>query len=69
MPLTTRVTRLESRRPAGRCPTCRRRPGTVLRVRTAPDRPEREPDDDASPCPRCGWQPTVVEVEEALVTR
>ena len=65
----------------GRCPKCHGRPSTVVvtaytfimpdngRDKLAP-RPGTHDDasnEEANPCPGCGWQPTVIQVSKVLV--
>jgi hypothetical protein len=65
----------------GRCALCRDRPSTVLRSATEveledshdPDVPSAGtgvdgPTDDFTPCPSCGWQPTVLRIKLVLVS-
>jgi len=70
--LKGRLTKLE-RGPAGRCPLCRDRPGEfclriVECVVDADDAdhspPDSGPPPELAPCPRCGWKPRVVEIED-----
>jgi hypothetical protein len=65
----------------GRCPQCRGRPATVIvsacsviipdngRDSSAPrpERPHEASDGEMSPCPGCGWQPTVIQVNIVVI--
>jgi hypothetical protein len=66
---------------AGRCPECRGRPATVVvtaytfiipdngrdKLAPPPGSLDVASNEEANPCPGCGWQPTVIQVGEVLI--
>ena len=63
--LSSRVHRLEQKHAShGHCALCRDRAPVVLV--TISD--GSEPTDDGTPCPGCGWRPSVMEVHEVIVS-
>jgi hypothetical protein len=77
MSIKARLAKL-GRRPDGRCPLCRDRPGDYrLRIvyhvvespadRAALGPPQGAPP-ELTPCPRCGWKPSVVAIVKVVVS-
>jgi hypothetical protein len=82
MTLRSRLKHLErTYRQRGRCPECRGRPSTVVvpaytfiipdngrdKLAPRPGSPGDASNEEANPCPECGWQPTVIKVGQVLI--